>query len=171
MRSKKFFAGLLAAGAWGLFAFSSVPASAADEDSVIAKNLYTKPLTHREAPPGFRNKPIQYVTEPNGFRDNPPSWTAQPLGYMEKPITQLEEPRNGFENPFNFVSRDATPVANLDEDLKTPRDLHPAANANPDLKIPIAGSEETGVAGKIEPRNPGYKGINPPSKVRLQSFQ
>ena len=147
------------------------PAGAADEDSAIARNLYSKPLTHRESAPGYRNKPMQYTAEPIGFRDNPPNWTVQPMGYREKPIPQLDEPQNGSENPFNFVTRDAIPVANLDESLKTPRDQHIVATTDPDLKISTTGSEETRLQGKVQPRNPGYKGINPPSKARLQSFQ
>lgn len=146
-------------------------AFAAEEDSVIARNLYTKPLTHRETPPGYRNKPIQYVPEPNGFRDNPRNWSPQPIGYREKPIPQLDEPRNGYENPFNFVTRDSIPVANLDESLKTSRDQVRNYNLDPDLRIPKTSSEETRLQGKVRPRNPGYKGINPPSKARLQSFQ
>lgn len=144
---------------------------AADEDSSVARNLYTKPLTHRETPPGYRAKPIQYTPEPRGFRDNPRNWSLQPIGYREKPIPQLDEPRNGSENPFNFVARDAITVANLDESLKTPRDQHIIASTNPDLRIPTTGAEETRLQGKTQPRNPGYKGINPPSKARLQNFQ
>lgn len=152
-------------------AIGAVPARAADEDSAVARNLYNKPLTYRETAPGYRNKPMQYTAEPIGFRDNPPNWTVQPIGYREKPIPQLDEPRNGSENPFNFVTRDAITVANLDESLKTPRDQHIVATTDPDLKISTTGPEETRLQGKIQPRNPGYKGINPPSKARLQSFQ
>ncbi len=144
---------------------------AADEDSAVARNLYNRPLTYRETPPGYRNKPIQYTPEPRGFRDNPLNWSLQPIGYREKPIPQLDEPRNGQENPFNFVSRDSIPVANLDEALKTPRDQHIVANSDPDLRISTTGAEETMLQGDVEPRNPGYKGINPPSKARLQNFQ
>lgn len=149
----------------------SAAAHAADDDSVVARNLYTKPLTHRETPPGYRNKPIQYNPEPRGFRDNPYNWSVQPRGYREKPIPQLDEPRNGSENPFGFVSRDSIPVANLDETLKTPRDQHISATLDPDLRIPTTGSEETMLQGEVLPLNPGYKGINPPSKARLQDFQ
>lgn len=159
---------------WILAAMLSVGAGAAmaaEDDSAVARNLYSKPLTHRETPPGYRNKPIQYNPEPRGLRDNPRNWSLQPIGYREKPIPQLDEPRNGAENPYNFVSRDAITVANLDEALKTPRDQHIVANLDADLRIPTTGAEETALSGKVEPRNPGYKGINPPSKARLQNFQ
>lgn len=169
MRSN--FAPILALALGGVCVWGAGSALAADDDSVIARNLYTKPLTHREAPPGYRNKPMQYTPEPIGFKDNPPNWSVQPMGYEEKPLTQLDEPRNGYENPFNFVTRDAIPVANLDEALKTPRDQHVSATTDPDFKITTTGSEETQLQGKVTPRNPGYKGINPPSKARLQSFQ
>lgn len=146
-------------------------AQAADEDSAIARNLYTKPLTHRDTPPGYRSKPLQYTAEPRGFRDNPLNWTLQPNGFREKPITELDEPRNGRENPYNFVTRDGITVANLDESLKTPRDQHIVANSDEDLRIPSPGLEESALNGSVKPRNPGYKGINPPSKARLQNFQ
>ena len=160
-----------AALAAGFLLAGGSPAFAAEDDSVIARNLYTKPLTHRETPPGYRNKPIQYTPEPNGFRDNPRNWSTQPIGYREKPIPQLDEPRNGNENPFNFVARDSITVANLDESLKTPRDQVRNYNLDADLKIPTTTFEETSLADNVHPRNPGYKGINPPSKARLQSFQ
>ncbi len=149
----------------------AAPGFAADEDSAVARNLYVKPLTHRESPPGYRNKPLQYNPEPRGFRDNPRHWSLQPLGYREKPIPQLDEPRNGAENPYNFVSRDAITVANTDEALKTPPDQLIIANLDPDLRIPTTSAEETILEDKVEARNPGYKGINPPSKARLQNFQ
>lgn len=165
------FGALMHLAVAGAIVMGAHASHAADDDSAVARNLYTKPLTHRETPPGYRNKPIQYTPEPRGFRDNPLNWTAQPLGYREKPIPQLDEPRNGYENPFNFVTRDAIPVANLDESLKTPRDQVLTANADPDLRIATTSSEETRLEGKVQPRNPGYKGINPPNKARLQNFQ
>lgn len=147
------------------------PLWAADEDSAIARNLYTKPLTHRETPPGYRSKPSQYTAEPRGFRDNPRNWTVQPNGFREKPLTQLDEPRNGRDNPYNFVTRDAIPVANLDESLKTPRDQHIAADLDGESRVPAPGVEESALNGSIKPKNAGYKGINPPSKAKLQNFQ
>ncbi len=161
----------LAIGAACMTSLPAVTAFCADEDSLIARNLYTKPLTYRESPPGYRNKPAQYTPEPIGFRDNPRNWALQPMGYEEKPLPQLDEPRNGLENPFTFVPRDGILVANLDESLKSTQDQLPSFNGNPDLRATAPGVEESVLQDDIESRNPGYAGINPPSKVRLQKFQ
>jgi hypothetical protein len=162
---------MIAAGTLCALSLYPMAALQAEEDSMIARNLYSKPLTYRETPPGYRNKPRQHTPEPIGFRDNPLNWSLQPMGYEEKPLPQLDEPRNGYENPFNFVSRDGILVANLDESLKSTQDQLPSFNGDPDLRITAPGVEESVLQDDIKSRNPGYAGVNPPSKARLQKFQ
>jgi len=151
--------------------FCDLPDAAAEGDSLVADDIYSQPLTFREKPPGFREKPIQWTNEPRSFRENPIQWRPEPIGFREKPIPQLDEPRNKEENPWNFIEKDSITVANLAPELKTTREDHLLANNSLALRVEPEGYEKTRISENFEEKNPGYRSINPPNKVRLQDFQ
>lgn len=146
---------------------------AAETDSAIAEQLYTKPLTYvGETTRNFRENPPNHTLEPRGFRENPIQWRETPIGYREVPIPQLQEPRNGLETPRRFTERDAVIQANPDPDFVIEKAVFPQNSTRDEvLRIETEEAESTRIKDHFSGREPGYSSQKAPIQARLKEFQ